>query len=59
MIQKEPLKRILALASEEREMRSLIIALSGGFGGTKRKEAMDDLTHILVELEKQLVRTQA
>lgn len=58
MIQKEPLKRILALASEEREMRSLIIAISGGFGETKRKQAMDDLAHILVELEKELVQAQ-
>lgn len=54
MIQKEPLKRILALAAEEREMRSLVIALSGGFGGTKRKLALDDLTHILTELEYEL-----
>lgn len=54
MIQKEPLKRILALAAEEREMRSLVIALSGGFGGTKSKLALDDLTHILTELEYEL-----
>lgn len=54
MIQKEPLKRVLALAAEEREMRSLVIALSGGFGGTKRKQAMDDLAHILAELEIEL-----
>lgn len=54
MIQKEPLKRVLALAAEEREMRSLIIALSGGFGGTRRKQALDDLAHILTELEYEL-----
>lgn len=54
MIQKEPLKRVLALANEEREMHSLIIALSGGFGVTKRKQTMDDLGHILSELEHEL-----
>lgn len=58
MIQKEPLKRVLTLAAEEREMRSLIIALSGGFGGTKRKQAMDDLAHILNELEYELLNGQ-
>lgn len=54
MIQKEPLKRVLALAAEEREMRCLIVALSGGFGGTRRKQALDDLSHILTELEYEL-----
>ncbi len=54
MIQKEPLKRVLALAAEEREMRCLIVALSGGFGGTRRKQAIDDLSHILTELEYEL-----
>jgi len=54
MIQKEPLKRVLALAAEERELRWLIIALSGGFGSTKRKQALNDLSHILSELQHEL-----
>lgn len=58
MIQKEPLKRVLALAAEEREMRSLVIALSGGFGSTKRNQAINDLTHILTELEYELLNVQ-
>jgi hypothetical protein len=54
MIQKEPLKRVLALAAEEREMCCLIVVLFGGFGGTRRKQAIDDLSHILTELEYEL-----
>lgn len=54
MINKEALKRTLALAGEGPEMRDLVISLTDGYGGTKRKIAMDDLAHILVELEKEL-----
>lgn len=55
MINREALKRTLALAGGGPEMRDLIIAMSGGFGGTMRKQALDDMAHILVELEKELM----
>lgn len=54
MINRQVLQRILDLASQETEMRNLIISMNGGFGGTKRKQAMDDLAHILTELEYEL-----
>ncbi len=54
MINKDSLRRILKLASEETQMRNLIIAMNGGFGGTKRRETLDDMAHILAELEKEL-----
>ena len=54
MINKEALQRTLALAGGGPEMRDLIISLTGGYGGTKRKIALDDLAHILVELEREL-----
>ena len=59
MINRDALKRILTLASEDAEMRHLVISLNGGFGGTKRKQAMDDPAHILVELEKQIATNDA
>lgn len=54
MINRDALKRTLALASEGAEMRHLILSLNGAYGGTKRKQAIDDLSHILSELEEAL-----
>lgn len=59
MINRQVLQRILDLASQETEMRNLIISMNGGFGGTKRKQALDDMAHIFVELEKELAGVKA
>ena len=56
MINRDVLKRTLALAGGGPEMRELVISLNGGYGGTKRKQAMDDLSHILSELEEALAK---
>lgn len=59
MISQDALRRIIKLASEETQMRNLIIAMNGGYGGTKRRETLDDMAHILAELERELTGVKA
>ena len=54
MINRDVLRRVLDLASSQPEMRDLIISMNGGYGGTKRKQTLDDMAHIFVELEKEI-----